>query len=256
MVSELLNNQSFSISGVEELKKQLTEQQDTILSINTTLAEKSRENSELQILLSEQKTQYDELINELELNKQSIEEKNEHLEKELLELSNSLEIKLNDLKHEYSKESVKLKSETQSIKQLNDDLERKLHKLEAKNQILNDHLSKLKNDSHTSITETLDVINLKSDLIAITKENEKFKENLEQEKDKRKSLEDHIKTIGEEVSILKQEYSTAEKEKVEAQTRLDVLSGYFKEKETQLQKYKLFKTKKCFINNFLFFVGS
>lgn len=54
-------------------------------------------------------------------------------------------------------------------------------------------------------------------------------------------LEDHVKIVSEEVSSLKQEYTQSEKEKLEAQTRLEVLSGYFKEKETQLQKYVGFK---------------
>jgi len=35
---------------------------------------------------------------------------------------------------------------------------------------------------------------------------------------------------------LRSSYEEAEREKIEAQTRLDVLSNYFKEKETQLQK--------------------
>lgn len=56
MVSELLSNQQGSetiISSVEGLQSQLNEQQETILAINTLLAEKSRENSELLVELSE-----------------------------------------------------------------------------------------------------------------------------------------------------------------------------------------------------------
>lgn len=49
-------------------------------------------------------------------------------------------------------------------------------------------------------------------------------------------LEDRIKSINEELSSLKQEFSVAEKDKLEAQTRLEVLSNYFKDKETTLQK--------------------
>lgn len=39
-----------------------------------------------------------------------------------------------------------------------------------------------------------------------------------------------------ELEKLKQAYNQSEKDKLEAQTRLEVLSNYFKEKETQLQK--------------------
>lgn len=38
------------------------------------------------------------------------------------------------------------------------------------------------------------------------------------------------------MSSLKKEFSVAEKDKLEAQTRLEVLSTYFKEKETQLSQ--------------------
>jgi hypothetical protein len=47
---------------------------------------------------------------------------------------------------------------------------------------------------------------------------------------------DHVMVIREEVTRLRGSYEEAEKEKIEAQTRLEVLSNYFKEKETQLQK--------------------
>lgn len=46
----------------------------------------------------------------------------------------------------------------------------------------------------------------------------------------------HMKKITQEVSELKNSFETAEKEKIEALTKLQVLSNYFKEKESQLQK--------------------
>lgn len=46
-----------------------------------------------------------------------------------------------------------------------------------------------------------------------------------------------MKMVNEEISTLKREFGKAEKDKLEAETRLEVLSSYFKEKETQLQKY-------------------
>lgn len=63
-----------------------------------------------------------------------------------------------------------------------------------------------------------------------------MQDKLHGEKDARKLLEDHVKTISEEVSTLKKEFDLAEKEKVEATTRLEVLSNYFKDKEISLQK--------------------
>lgn len=77
---------------------------------------------------------------------------------------------------------------------------------------------------------------MKTKLLALTKERESLIDRLDGEVDARKLLEDHVKVVSEEVSSLRQEYSQAEKDKLEAQTRLEVLSTYFKDKETQLQK--------------------
>ncbi len=49
-------------------------------------------------------------------------------------------------------------------------------------------------------------------------------------------MEDRVKSLTNELSNIQRESSLAEKDKLEAQTRLEVLSNYFKEKETQLQK--------------------
>ena len=77
---------------------------------------------------------------------------------------------------------------------------------------------------------------LKADLLAVSKEKSTIQEQLQIEKDSRKLLDDRVKFISEEMSNLKKEFGVAEKEKLEAQTRLEVLSTYFKEKETQLQQ--------------------
>lgn len=53
-------------------------------------------------------------------------------------------------------------------------------------------------------------------------------------------LEDHVKAVDHEVQSLRLTFETAEKEKLEAETKLTVLSNYFKEKENQLHKFVLF----------------
>lgn len=86
------------------------------------------------------------------------------------------------------------------------------------------------------IRKYLDAANNHANVIALTKENNYLKDRLEGEIDARKLLDDHVKVIREEVDSLRHEYNQAEKDKLEAQTRLEVLSTYFKEKELQLQK--------------------
>lgn len=46
--------------------------------------------------------------------------------------------------------------------------------------------------------------------------------------------------IKEEVSTLSEQCKIAEKEKKDAETRLEVLSAFFQEKEAQRQKYRQF----------------
>lgn len=50
-------------------------------------------------------------------------------------------------------------------------------------------------------------------------------------------MSEQLKAVTEEIEKFKQDFHQTEKDKLEAQTRLEVLSNYFKEKETQLQKY-------------------
>lgn len=50
-------------------------------------------------------------------------------------------------------------------------------------------------------------------------------------------FEQQLQLSNNENEKLKHDFHQSEKDKLEAQTRLEVLSNYFKEKETQLQKY-------------------
>lgn len=59
---------------------------------------------------------------------------------------------------------------------------------------------------------------------------------MQAEEEARRLLEDRIKSSDSEVQKLRESYTGVEKEKIEAQTKLEVLSKYFKEKEMQLQK--------------------
>lgn len=261
MVSDLLSNQSGSdsiLSTVEELQKELNEQEskifvyllklqylliqifwtETIVSINSLLADKSRENSELQVAIAEQKTAFDEQIAEIQSAYNELEEKNSSLEDEITQIRSNVELKLNDVIQAKSIELERQSHEMEILQQQINEITKQLKKTESKNQFLDESLKKLKGKSGSDkeMRETLDAINLKAELIAVTKENESLNEKLEGEMDEKKLLKTRVNAISDELSTLKQEYSNSEKDKVEAQTRLEVLSGYFKEKETQLQK--------------------
>ena len=240
MVSELLSNQTGSesiISSVEELQRQLNEQQETIITMNEALATKSRENSELQIQLSEinGKFQGDFQSYQHQIDSFTLERSN--LQIELENLKRESDVQVNQLIEERNGEVTRLNIELTSYAKNYEDAKKSLNTAESKVQALEECLSAIKKDSKgTVFKELFDVADLKADLLAVTKEKSTLQEQLQIEKDSRKLLEDRVKTITEEMSDLKKEFDVAEKEKLEAQTRLEVLSTYFKEKETQLQR--------------------
>lgn len=220
------------------------------------MAEKSRENSELQVLLSEQCGKFGKEFQELERNYEELKTNKKDLEEELLETKETLETELKKITQEKSHDYTRLTKDLSTLQLRCESLNKALRKSESKVQALEDCLKDLKGSSR-EYKELMDVANLRADLLALTKEKETFKDSLENEIDARKLLEDHVKTVTEEMSKLKQEFNQAEKDKLEAETRLEVLSTYFNNKETQLQKYVViginFFFCLTFIVNFLIF---
>lgn len=240
MVSELLNNQSGSdsiISSVEELQRQLNEQQDTIFSMNEALAVKSRENSEMQIQISELTTKLEECE---QIYTQELEDGRLERSTILLDLDNlkkESDIQVNNLIEERNSEISRLNRELTTYSNQYEEVKKKLSAAESKYLGLEETLGELKKSSKPGdFKNIMDVADLKADLLAVSKEKSYLQDRYQNEAESRKLLEDRIKSITEELSSLKQEFSLAEKDKLEAQTRLEVLSNYFKDKETQLQK--------------------
>ncbi|XP_055681408.1 transport and Golgi organization protein 1 isoform X2 [Lutzomyia longipalpis] len=242
MVSELLSNQSGSdsiISSVEELQQQLNEQQNTILTINASLAEKSRENSELQVSLATQSERFVEETQQLREQCSKADEEKSRLEDSVKELQERVDA----LMREKNDESRDLKKQIQTHQARYEDISKALTQSQSRVQVLEDCIKSLKQEGGQrgggggeNFEEIMNVANLKTQLVAATKERQAMKEKLEEENEARKLLEDHVKVVGEEVEKLRKEYNDAEKERLEAQTRLEVLTSYFKDKETQLQK--------------------
>lgn len=240
MVSELLNNQSGSdsiISSVEELQRQLNEQEAMTISINNLLAEKSRENSELQILLSEKNGKFETEIEELLKLNDVLKMEKESIEGELRENIHSLETQLNRELEAKASELTKLRKEHAELRAKFESVSTKCQLSVARADALEDTLKKLKQiEGKADLKTVIEATDANAKLLALSRENETLKDQLEGENDARNLLEDHVKVIGDEITKLRAEYNQAEKDKLEAQTRLEVLSNYFKEKETQLQK--------------------
>lgn len=240
MVIELLNNQSGSesiISSVEDLQHQLNEQQKTIVTMNETLASKSRENSELQIQLADVNGRFQGDFQTFQHQIDAIALERSNLQIELENLKRESDVQTNQLIEERNSEVTRLNSELTIYAKNYEDTLKTLNIADSKVQALEECLNAVKKNSKgVAFKELFDIAELKADLLAVTKEKSTLHEQLQTEKDSRKLLEERVKSITEEMLDLKKEFGVAEKEKLEAQTRLEVLSTYFKEKETQLQQ--------------------
>lgn len=135
-----------------------------------------------------------------------------------------------------SAELNKANKELSELRKKYNEISQSNHTNEARVQVLDNLLKQLKKEEGVDLDDLMSTADMKTKLLALTKERESLIDRLEGEVDARKLLDDHVKVVSEEVSSLRQEYSQAEKDKLEAQTRLEVLSTYFKDKEMQLQK--------------------
>uniref|UniRef100_A0A1A9ZNA6 SH3 domain-containing protein n=1 Tax=Glossina pallidipes TaxID=7398 RepID=A0A1A9ZNA6_GLOPL len=225
IVAELLSNQTGDESIIS----------NTILDINTRLAEKSRENSELQLLIAEQNARYESQI-------ENIQRDNDELEAE----KGSLITRLEELKSEFDRDiNVAMESKNFEIKRLQEEIVELSSQLEAEHtkwqtslakvEALQECLKSVKHDPKL-IAHVVDVANVRAEVFDAQKKYATLKERFDVETDGRKLAENQLEIVSSELARLKQDFNQAEKDKLEAQTRLEVLSNYFKEKETQLQK--------------------
>lgn len=204
--------------------------------MNEALATKSRENSELQIQLSES-GKFQNEFTDLQRQLLEITLERSNLQAELENLKSESDVQVNQLIEERNREVTRLNTELSSYACKYEETKRLLNTSEAKVQAMEECLQAVKKDGKGGeFKDLMDVAELKADLLAVTKEKTTMQEQLQTEMDSRKMLDERVKTMSEEMSCLKKNFGIGEKEKLEAQTRLEVLSAYFKEKEMQLQQ--------------------
>lgn len=241
MVAELLSNQNGSdsiINTVQELQHQLNEQEAATIYINNLLAEKSRENSELQVILADTNKQFgaeiQELINEnkkIEMDKEIAETRLKELEENMIALEirfrHENELKLNEISN-FKEECVLMKT--------------KYDEVYSKWQAMKDALEKLEGSNgpggmnRRDVIKIIEITEANAKYLAKVKESESLRDQLEAEVEKNKCTHDQLNKINTDINCLRDQFNRSEKDKLEAQTRLEVLSTYFKEKESQLEK--------------------
>lgn len=238
LLTEALNSKAGSetiMQSVELLHKQIEEEQMTIATLNDALGSKSRENSELQVQLNETTTKLMQEIKSLKGIYDDIELEKICIENELKNLKRTFDEKIETIEKSKQEEVDRINQKLLRKEKEALEFHQKYRTSEAKIQVLNDCITELKKDT-SDIAEFLDSIDAKAEVILVEKERDQAKQQLQVEIDARTILEERLKNVTEEVSSLKKEFEVVEKEKLEAKTRLDVLSSYFKEKETELQR--------------------
>lgn len=244
MLSEILSSQNGSdtlIANVEQLQRQLIEQQSTINSVNESLSIKDTENHELHLELEISNKKVIELQSELDkmvLNLLKVEEEKEQQHSALEAEITKLKEQLDKLKDNSQSENFQITNELQLVRaklsETQHNLELKINELN----LLKEGINKMKNIQNGSdeIKSLLDVNGVKAELLTLKHENEVLVQHLQQEQESKILYEKQAQTALQEVQRLKEKYDDADKQKLEVQTKLQVLSGYFKEKEEQLQK--------------------
>nr|NP_001285684.1 transport and golgi organization 1, isoform D [Drosophila melanogaster]AHN54199.1 transport and golgi organization 1, isoform D [Drosophila melanogaster] len=239
MLSEVLNGQNGDeafMSTVDELQRQLNDQEKIIIEINNSLAEKSRENSELQYTFTEATTRLNSELKTLQEDNYELEMEKSKLQTRLQEIQAETESELAKALEARNYEMQKLQNQivelTVKWEREHGDLQTSLAKIEA----LEDCLKAVGKDAIHNVQELITSAKTRGELNAVHKKLVELQSKVEQEEAHKQRLESQLQQSSQDVEQLKQDFNQSERDKLEAQTRLEVLSGYFREKENDLKK--------------------
>lgn len=244
MLREVLGTQSGNehlMQNIEHLQKQLNEQQMTINSMNSTLGVKTTENELLQTELTVAHEKIVQLQGELDkmvVNLLSVQEEKckgeNEFEEQIRKLKNDFDSAMKSLNGELNV----LRDENAKLKSAVDETQRALDVKNNEYALLKEGMKDVQavQSNKDSLKALLDVSKVKAEVQQLRQEKHKMAERFQAELEAKQLFEKEVQVMMQEVQILKDKFEEAEREKVEAQTRLEVLSGYFKEKEAQLQK--------------------
>ncbi|KAG8223492.1 hypothetical protein J437_LFUL004960 [Ladona fulva] len=249
MVSQCLSSQQACESlmeSIEQLRLQANQQQAKTSSLENNLVLKTKENETLAQELRAAEEKIVELSSQLKkVEADLIQKEEEHHEQydELRKLYDNQKKQYEEDLRNKTVEAVMVLTKCNSLEATLNETKDSLAVKENEIAVLQECLEKIKTSNGEEqgkvaiqFQDMLDFGKLKAELTSVSKERDRLKEELQGEEEARKLLEDHVKVIKEEVEKLRKSHEAAERDKAEAQTRLEVLSSYFKEKESQLQK--------------------
>ncbi|KAH8251157.1 hypothetical protein KR032_000268 [Drosophila birchii] len=239
MLAEVLSNQNGDeafLSTVDELQRQLNDQERIIMEINSSLAEKSRENSELQYTFAETTSRLNGELKTLQEDNYELEMEKSRLQTRLDEIQAETDAEMAKALEARNYEMQRLQNQildlTSKWEREHGDYQTSLAKIEA----LEDCLKAVKKDANLNVQELIASAKTRGELNAAQRKFVELQAKLEQEVAHKQRLEGQLQQSSSDVEQLKQDFNQSERDKLEAQTRLEVLSGYFREKENELKK--------------------
>ncbi|KAL7636065.1 UNVERIFIED_CONTAM: hypothetical protein RMT77_013884 [Armadillidium vulgare] len=255
MLDELLANQKETTNfedSVNSLQLMLENQREIVDNLTSDLALKTRLNEELRIELKDSKSKLSKLEYQIEQLTLSLEElsrlKQELTKKLASEEENSLSLRemnstLRQEADKVSKESETRYQETQKLLKDIRKLKQVLHSKEAECRISKECVKKLQifsdsggNDVLNKLSEVFKIIEVKTQLESIQSERASIQAELEERENIVSSQSETLKRIELENTSLKSSSERLQKERDEATSKLEILSQYYEEKETQLKK--------------------
>ncbi|XP_043512709.1 transport and Golgi organization protein 1 isoform X1 [Frieseomelitta varia] len=206
--------------SVEDLQSRLNAQQAANESLTNALNLKTQENESVSAELTFIKRKYEEF--EIEFTKLR-----ENLKLEV-NSKNNIERTLNDKVQQLEMQIKEISTEKASLQK-----ELKGKEVEVKDLV--DAINRL-NSNNLDLDKLYDVSHIKVEATALLEERNELKIRLAETEGAHNLLEEHVKVIKEEIATLSEQCKIAEKEKKDAETRLEVLTNFFEEKEAQRQK--------------------
>ncbi|XP_043252669.1 transport and Golgi organization protein 1 [Colletes gigas] len=213
--------------SVENLQTRLNAQQAANESLTNALNLKTQE------------LEFDKLENEsLSTELASFKKKYEELEVELVRVTENLSLEIkskNSIEQTLSDKVQQLEMQIKEISTEKVALQKELKGKEVETKDLLDVINRL-NSNSLDLDKLYDVSHIKAEAITLLEERNELQIQLTEIEGAHSLLEEHVKVIKEEVATLSEQCKVAEKEKKDAETRLEVLSNFFQEKEAQRQK--------------------
>ncbi|XP_018311461.1 transport and Golgi organization protein 1 [Mycetomoellerius zeteki] len=243
---------------VTSLEKELENITETGLEMEHMLREMLSSNNEvnplaqsvenLQTRLDTQQTANESLTNALNLKAQEIEtlsaeftsakEKCNELEIKYLQIQNELATQKNlknNIEQTLTDEVHNLKEQIDQLSIEKSSLYKELKGKEIEVKELLEIISQIKSNN-LDLEKLYDVSRIKIETVQLREERDELKMRLNDVDGAHQLLEEHMKLVKEEIVALSDQCKMAEKEKKDAETRLEVLSKFFQDKETERQK--------------------